>query len=395
MLKSILFLALVCATVATVADMDMDSSCAKDSYAGYPCCKNKMNAKSSCDQAQKDLSADGKWCPDPKFDPPNDLSADAMKPWPAGSSFGHINFLVYRAATSSDTYATVLSNSNAADRAGVLSYLHTEVVPQDMRFREDIESSQRKFGIDSIMVFNVTVFNPKPYLTPQIPLSGYVAFDAGKCLASDKGCQKYATDGYQVGFQVQENNVRAQYSNDTLSNYWYSFPGGGLCDKPNGTKTCTYNYEVVGRISIDELVNLDRLGFKDYKSFAKYNSSTASSANIEFTRMGRVRPECCETDLENSIPFWNAPCDLKQSYARIQALMSATIRPVNDTNFYNNTRNCGQADDAKGLSTGEVIAIIAGGVVFVSIAVFVIRYFMRYQNKAEKQPLMNQQTTSA
>lgn len=345
----------------------------------------KISDSTSCNDAQNKLFTEGKWCPDPAFAPPNDLSKENMQPFPAGAPNGHVNFLVYRAAKLDDPYAIVLANSNAADRAGVLSYLHSEVVPEDMRFKDDIDASRRKFGIDSIMVFNVTVYNPLPWLTPDIPLSPYVAFNGGACKAADPGCAAYKTKGYQVGYQVQSGNIRAKYSADENSDYWYSFPKGGLCDKPNGTKACTYTYNVVGRYNIDELVHFDRLGYESYAEFSKFDSKTGNPANIEFARAGRVAATCCNTTA--GIPFWNSPCDLKQSFARIERLMYTKIRSVNDTKFYNMTKDCGDAAGS-GLSTGELIAIIAGSVVVVGIGIYIVVYMLKAKNKQEKQPLM-------
>lgn len=381
MFSKLLLLSFAAATLA-------DLKCA-DSYAGYPCCKAKMDDKvsdssiKSCAEAQAALFKDGKNCPDPNFKPPNDLGNLS---WPA-STPGKFNLIVFRAAKlEGNVYATKLENCNAADRAGVLSYIHSEVVPEDMRFKEDIDANRRKFGIDNIIIFNVTIMNPTPWLTPQIPLSPYVAFDAGKCLDTDPNCKKYSTDGYQVGYQVQEGNNRATYSADTNSNYWYSFPEGGLCKDPNGNKTCTYSYEVLGRINLDELVQLDRIGFKNYFDFAKAkNASNPGQLNFEFDRAGRERPDCCET--AHGIDFWQAPCDIKQSYGRIALLMDATVRPINDSKFYNNTKDCGSSGGS-GLSAGEYVAIIAGSIVVIGIVVYVGVYMMKSKKKEESQPLI-------
>lgn len=373
MLKNLILLALVGVAFAT--------KCNRTIYSGFPCCQGKMlDAKESCETA---LSSFKGFCPDPKFKPPNDLSEDAMIPSPPGAPDGHVNFLVYRAASSQDKYATVLANSNAADRAGVLSYIHSEVVPEDMRFKENRDGYTRKFNIDSIMIFNVTVYNPKDtWLTPKIPLSPYVAFDAGKCNPQDPGCDAYQTKGWTVGYQVQQGNIRAKYSNDLLSNYWYSFPKDGLCDTPNATKTCTYKYNVVGRVVIDEMIGLDHLGYKNVYDFFK-------AGNIEFSRAAQSSaPGCCQTT--GGIDFWNSPCDLDQSFSRIQRLINTPTRGINDTKFYNMTQDC--QSSGSGLTTGELIAIIAGGIVVLAIGVYVGVYMMKSKNPQERQPLMGGDT---
>lgn len=381
MLYNIVFLSLLSIVSAS------SPKCTEAMFPGYPCCKSliedQVSDSVSCKAAQFNLAKNGMWCPTPDFVPPNDLSPQAMAPFPPGAPKGHVNFIVYRAANHGDKYATVLSNSNAADRAGVLSYIHSEVVPQDMRFQNDTALHRRKFGIDSIIVFNVTVYNPLPWLTPTIPLSAFVAFNSGACDPNkDAGCKRYETDGYQVGYQNQVNNPRATYSNNTNSSYWYSFPGGGLCDEPNATHNCTYNYRVVGRVSIDELIGLDRLGYKNYFDYD-------SAGNIEFSRADPSKPPlCCTTT--GGVDFWDSPCDLSLNLNRIEKLMQATIRSINDTGFYNNTKDCGAsgAADTGGLSVGEVVGIVAGSIVGVGAIAFIVMYLKKSKTTSENQPLL-------
>jgi len=97
-----------------------------------------------------------------------------------------------------------------------------------------------------------------------------------------------------VGAADQGLAPRAPYPN----NYWFSFPGscpqgswkgiddngyqqkteqcrkdnpGGLCPigvQPDGVN-CTFSYNIIGFIEIDELVGIKEMGYKSYADFCK------------------------------------------------------------------------------------------------------------------------------
>lgn len=191
-------------------------------------------------------------CPNPDW---VDVSNDKIE-----NADGSKTFLVYRALrshvwgdlTTPDKWAKRLLNSNCASLGGVLSYLHTEVVPNDMREHDDISNCMRKWDYDAIMVFNVTI-KTAPHIKDKYGdmMGPYTAFDAGRCTGGPDVCDfENGLQSFAPGRQEQTGNPRHAYKNA----WWYSFPQCGFCDWPTGELGCTYTYNVVGMYKIDDLV---------------------------------------------------------------------------------------------------------------------------------------------
>jgi hypothetical protein len=342
-----------------------------DYYMSHP---DDVPGNSSDPCAVQDYLVKGAWCPASNFTWPDDVGEAVDNK----SEDGTLNFLVYRAATLNDPYGKILENDNAADRAGVLSYLHTEVIPDDMRTKEEKDAHTRKYNIDSIMIFNVTVKNN--WNPPGQPLTGFVSFEHGEC--NTPGCeQNYKDKGYTVGYQVQSSNPRAKYGSHS---YWYSFPKGGLCDKPNGTKTCTYSYFLEGRVNIDTMVNLDRLGYKDFKDFS-------TAGKTEYTR---DRNQPCTT--LSSINFWPNPCNESEGKMRMQRLMGTPHEKVNEKGEFvaplTTTRSCTEDEGGNTMPIGQIIGIAAGSVVALAVGGFVYMNYCRSKRNPEKEPLVQKET---
>lgn len=216
---------------------------------------------------------------------------------------GTTTFFVYRAITTGNEYEFKLINCNAGSEGGVLSYLHDEVVAYDMIEKANC---RRKFGIDSITKFRVTMKNP-PEVGKWAP---FAAYDYGVC--TPPWCNEFqANKGFAVGMQSQSANPRNEYSGQ-----WYSFPQKGLCSYPTGTKYCTYSYEVVGSISIDELVGIKQ-GWKDFASFCR-------AGQKEYDRISRSNP-CSYTA---ALQFWQDPCNKQRCDNRQQYLSAFVPQPV-------------------------------------------------------------------
>eukprot|EP00439_Symbiodinium_sp_Y106_P071356 s179_g12.t2 len=207
-------------------------------------------------------------------------------------------FYMYRAV--SDTVYPPM-NVNTANLAGVLWYLHNEVV----------ERSPRKFGITKIIRLKVQTRATQPLWEKGMNFGVRFAFDAGQatgpfeCGRDEYGpklCQgafnssfdvgmhngsvtqafEWDTYGYFVGCNVLGHfpfpNYKIYYPNAV----WYSLPGpcpsrnytqwddkcrerqpGGYCDQtPTGQGNCTWTYEDAGEITIDELTDI-----RNYTSF--------------------------------------------------------------------------------------------------------------------------------
>lgn len=224
-------------------------------------------------------------------------------------------FTVYRAATTTSTWYTHLVNANAADRAGALSYLHTEVIP----FNNRPPVCTRRWNYDIIAIYEVTVLNPSKFVGGSGPTIGigFSAMDQGACTVP--GCQeRYEEEGFFVGGQTQKGNCRAAYGDIPGSAYWYSFPAEGQCAFPDGSNRCTYTARYVGKIKIDDLINskgkqIDP-NFNDWClangwEFQTSSTDCSGSCNVQW-----------------AIDFWKAPCDQVVCQKRVDMLRDATSK---------------------------------------------------------------------
>merc|ERR1719436_835616 len=197
-----------------------------------------------------------------------------------------MTFYMYRAQSKKDY---PLENLNAADLAGVLWYLHNDVVSE----------TPRKYQIDRIKRYKVTMKNTQEFWNAHHRQFGaFVAYDAGRCTSLN--CKEmYYQYGFIVGCQAVDMQG-AGYLSDVRTNWnciagsdqckaplWYSLPGpcpamgmkrthgkrnvvhldvnrdktpecikrmpGGHCKTVTGAPDCTYSYEEAGEILLDNL----------------------------------------------------------------------------------------------------------------------------------------------
>jgi len=195
-----------------------------------------------------------------------------------------ITMYMYR-AQSDENYP--MRNVNTGDLAGVLWYLHNEIVAFP-----DMDWKIRHFNITRIIRFKVTVQNPPEfYERHHRKFAAFVAFGAGKCSVPncDSIWKKY---GAVVGCQAADTkvaNYRSMWQTQTSESHctdgcnaplWFSLPGpcpsheygaktsdciwynpGGDCGKDkevNGARDCTYYAQWYGEIRLDELLNFTR-----------------------------------------------------------------------------------------------------------------------------------------
>lgn len=170
------------------------------------------------------LSKEPKISKDGKCDPPRLLVLDrcicpAGSKWDASSksctqTLGEMFFYMYR-AQSDNNY--IMSNIDMADLAGVMYYLHNEIV------KNNLTEGVRMNGITRILRFLVTM-RPSPELASQMKVfMPFVAFDEGRC--SVPGCNKlWEHYGFAVGCQKQGASTGFAYSEDS-SGAWFSLPG--------------------------------------------------------------------------------------------------------------------------------------------------------------------------
>lgn len=125
-----------------------------------------------------------------------------------------------------------MTNNNLADIQGVLRYLHQEIVVEHAQ--GDPQRTERKYGIDSIARYRVSVRNPNS-IDAKAPILGFspafTAFDYGVTTNGDS-LKELAQVGDFVGIQRHDQSDVAMIV--AYPYYWFSLPG--LC--PNLPWTC-------------------------------------------------------------------------------------------------------------------------------------------------------------
>lgn len=211
-----------------------------------------------------------------------------------------MTFYMYR-AMGKESYP--MQNVNMASLAGVLWYLHREVVG----------STPRKFHISRILRFSVTMMITEDYYNKTPSQFGpFVAFDSGSAKHRSHIWKNY---GYVVGCQLvdpglfnyvprpsEQPSCHPRTAFPCRAPKWYSLPGpcpeetqpdktpacstqwpGGLCPSAvvTGSHTCTYFPAPAGEISLDELE-----GIKDYHRWWLHTNATTGdqlpSGNVEY-----------------------------------------------------------------------------------------------------------------
>lgn len=276
--------------------------------------------------------------PSPGYTDAREAQATAQGPTP-------MNFYMYR-ATGDAEYT--FSNVNAADLEGVLWYLHNEVVT----------SAPRKYGIDRIRRYQVTVKNPQEFWNVHRKQFGpFFAYDAGKCTTKDGAeniCDKiYRQYGFLVGCQPVSPGKAAYLTPYMQPPMWYSLPGpcpsmgipqnsidanmasqnvdkyktaeckykmpGGLCDKATGAPECTYSVWPAGEILLDELS-----GIQDYQNF--WNTSYEHC--FKEVRLGQRQGPCVKNmeyheGMDSGVGnhFWDRRLDPAKCAERVNAAL--------------------------------------------------------------------------
>jgi len=212
-------------------------------------------------------SATSEWGPDTISH-----KATGMSPSPAPlsppSSPPSMTFYMYR-AQDKENYEVM--NNNLGNLAGVLWYLHHEVVPLCPRHHHVTRILRYKVTMKPTQEV-VKAANYRPSFAP------FVAMDLCRC--TTPGCPAiWKRYGYAPGCQEQAPGPDYFYP----LGVWYSLPGpcpsedcwhksqtckarepGGRCPVPSGTRECTWHLEDAGEIDLDELV-----GISNHTAFCK------------------------------------------------------------------------------------------------------------------------------
>lgn len=238
-----------------------------------------------------------------------------------------MTFYMYR-AMSDQIYP--MQNVNMASLAGVMWYLHREVVG----------STPRKFHISRILRYSVTILVTEDYYnkTPN-QFGPFVAFDSGSAKGRSNIWEKY---GFVVGCQLVDPDLfnyvpplslqPSCFPPDSFpcrAPKWYSLPGpcpeekmshkspacisqfpGGLCPSAvvTGSHTCTYFAAPAGEISLDELE-----GVSDYNNWWIGTNETTGArvpnGNIEYN---------FKLDAGVGMAFWDGRHDRKSCTRRME-----------------------------------------------------------------------------
>mmetsp|Transcript_63254 Transcript_63254/g.196247 ORF Transcript_63254/g.196247 Transcript_63254/m.196247 type:complete len:446 (-) Transcript_63254:216-1553(-) len=216
-----------------------------------------------------------------------------------------LTFYMYRAVGGSDFPP---ENVNTANLAGVMWYLHNEVV----------QNCPRKFNMERLLRFKVTMrATPELYGQNSRKFDSFVAMDQAKCTVPK--CTELHWDPYGYVVGCQPNNVVTVAVPGAP--VWYSLPGtcpskfyyektaacnaeqpGGACPTSDvtGTRNCTYFLERAGEIRLDELSGIQN-----------YNEVCEQTGQREYDVF---------TDRGHGSDFWDGKQDAKAGEQRMKRI---------------------------------------------------------------------------
>merc|ERR1719160_892264 len=222
-----------------------------------------------------------------------------------------IQFYNYRAA---DNQSYPFGNCDGASAMGVIAYLHHEVVGILEPGSDGKWYPARKFGIDRIKRYLITMKNPPAvYNDHKSQFGPWNPFDSAQCSTTDQtdgpGCRKrWEKYGYSVGCLNHPYNPTAK------GEQYYDFPArcpvedytnqneecqvkypGGECLNPDGRVECTWKAEDAGEILLSDLEGIPETQWKTWNNFTAHRV-------CEFDKA----PGQCHLDglIGTGLPFW-------------------------------------------------------------------------------------------
>jgi hypothetical protein len=189
---------------------------------------------------------------------------------------------------------------NTGNLAGVMWYLHNEVVPY----------KPRKFGIERIVRMKVQTTSTKAMYERGLNFGVRFAYDGGQCTGAGPingygSCRGlYARLGHFVGCNYLGDYPFPMAAKDTPSDYpggvWYSLPKEGACDGiPTGEDNCTYSTEEAGSVFIGDL----------YDMGDNYENWYGQPDSMEYV---------VESDTGVGNDFWRAKADIESNRERVK-----------------------------------------------------------------------------
>eukprot|EP00930_Biecheleria_cincta_P029829 TRINITY_DN20697_c0_g2_i1.p1 TRINITY_DN20697_c0_g2~~TRINITY_DN20697_c0_g2_i1.p1 ORF type:complete len:469 (-),score=73.79 TRINITY_DN20697_c0_g2_i1:57-1304(-) len=243
-----------------------------------------------------------------------------------------MTFYMYRAQSDA---AYQMENVNMADAAGVMWYLHREVV----------QSVPRKFNITRVLRYLVTVKNTNAVFQEQATIYAnahvgkqfgpFAAYDNAHCTATGchddlkqfgnaVGCQSIDISEYAYNRPLASPLCNPADNPACSSGSWFSLPGpcplepmarktdsckkeqpGGACDNPDGSSTCTYKTYFAGQVSLDELEGIPNYG-------TWWKNASGPTGNIEYDVL---------SDRGKGTTFWDNRNDADAAQRRVESLI--------------------------------------------------------------------------
>lgn len=246
--------------------------------------------------------------------------------------------------TFAERFRAALDTVNTASVEGALMYVQAEGI--NYASRSEADKCARKNNMKNVVFYDIVFAQTNETLALYEKEWGpYMSMDSGQCTPIDKNgtfsqvCDYINGDnneprlGAFVGGGLKDSDPRAPYP-DT---YWFSFPNTavkqtwrtkndtiraatsrGLCDYdklPDGI-TCTFNYRILGYVTIDDVVGITAMQNKantaTYKNFTEF----CADGMVEFK--GTV----AEGTWEESIPFWVMPQNRTENAKRAAAMLT-------------------------------------------------------------------------
>ncbi|CEG48841.1 uncharacterized protein PHALS_06640 [Plasmopara halstedii] len=254
--------------------------------------------------------------------------------------------------TFDDKYRAMLDTVNMAAVEGALKYVQAECINSSV-----VINCKRKNDIKYVVFYQTTIVQPKAAIDFYANMTDehdftiehcpFLPMDDGQCHPNVDGTFPDACDqfigvngqpelGFCIGGSLQDNEVIAPYPH----NYWFSFPNscpqnrwdnktdacraeyaGGLCTlgvEPDG-ETCTFSYEVLGYILLDDVVGITSLQNPLTNSTFTNYTEFCEAGGVEF----RVTVSGEEVTWLAGLDFWVNPGDANANAERAERLITA------------------------------------------------------------------------
>nr|AIG55442.1 secreted protein [Thraustotheca clavata] len=253
-----------------------------------------------------------------------------------------------------ERYQAGMDTVNTASVEGALYYLQTEGINQ-----ADSVNCLRKSNMSYIWLLDITIVQPTFAIAEYednggvVPEYGtYIAMDGGFCTPvgdqvpleclTYNGLQYNKNLGQWIGGEKRTTQLKANYND----NVWFSFPNscytrrfeqkdeacrkaqhGGLCPlgvQPDGVN-CTFSYDVLGYIRIDELVGITSM--KSSQTGQNYRD------RVEFCKDSKIEYDFSTS--KSDLTFWDDPLNPDANANRTKQMIEFYNDMIKSGNYPN------------------------------------------------------------